>query len=183
MIKVAKKLYFLILLLALVDLLLAFFAFFFFLREIQKSSQDFLIAREKISSLTKEREDFGKIKIFYQNHQSDFEKIEKFFVDPDVPIDFISFLEKTAQDCQLQLKINSLIKNQSKENTMPSLSFQLSLQGFFPNFLRFLEKIENGPYLVETVNLNTQSAKEENVEKEVFEKESQISLTIQVVSK
>jgi len=177
-----KKFYILVIFFALINSFLIYLIFFLF-RLINNNSQVLLKNKEKISILAKESEDFEKIKVFYQNHQEDFKKIENMFIDSEAPIDFISFLEKTAQDCQLQLKINSLIKNQEKEKNLSFLSFQISIQGSFSNFLKFIDKIENGPYLIDTVDLSVQSAKEENLENKEFQKENQIFLTIKVISK
>jgi len=177
-----KKLYFSIIVFTIIDFLLVFLVLFLIFKEINNSSQNFLKTREKINILAQQKENFEKIKIFYRDYEEDFKKIENCFVDAEVPLEFINFLEKNAQDCQLQLKINSLIKNQDKDSVLPFLSFQLSFQGNFSNFLKFLEKIENGPYLIETSNLNVHSVKE-NIAQGDSLKENEIFLTINVVSK
>ena len=183
MTKSIKKIYLLIAIFLGINILLCVFIIFFFLKPIKDSSQSFLEAREKLSFLTSQAKDFEKIKNFYTKHKSDFEKIDNAFINPDAPIDFINFLEKNAQDCQLQLKINSLIREQTKEGAMPGLFFQININGLFSNLLRFINRIEKGQYLVEITDFNIQFFRQDDSNADLLNSESQILLTIKAFSK
>lgn len=129
--------------------------------EIKKSSQDFLSQKEKLTSLETKAENLEKFQTYYQEIKSNLEKIDKLFVNPEVPVDFISFLEETSRDSDVAIKIapGSLAK------TAPwsSLFFQIATVSSFPNFLKFLEKLESSIYLIEIQNLNIARLSEDDV--------------------
>lgn len=164
-----KKIYLSTIAFATLNILLIVFIVFPLFEEVKKNSEAFLLEKNKIASLSKEEEGREKMEGLYKNYQSDLEEIEKVFVDPEVPIEFIGFLEKTATVSQIQLKILSMIKKIEKEDPWPGLSFQLSAVGSFPDFLRFLEKLENSPYLIETLELNTRALTEKEIKSKEFE--------------
>ncbi len=124
---------------------------FFLLQGIQKSSQE-LISQKKELILFEQRErSLENLREKYEIHQQNLEKINNFFVNPALPIEFIRFLEKSAFDSQASIKVSS-----AKEITRPepALSFNASLSCSFANLLKFIDKLENGPYLIEITNLN-----------------------------
>ncbi len=164
-----KKIYLSIIAFAILNILLIVFIVFPLFEEVKKNSEAFLLEKNKIASLSKEKEGREKIEGLYKNYQSDLEEIEKVFVDPEVPIEFIGFLEKTATVSQIQLKILSMTQKIEKKDPWPGLSFQLSAVGSFPDFLRFLEKLENSPYLIETLELNTRALTEKEIKSKEFE--------------
>jgi hypothetical protein len=138
---------------ALSILLIVFFIVPIF-RQIAGISQDFYSQKNELAYLNEEKNNLKKIENIYQTYQSDLDKIENLFFDPEVPIGFIAFLEKTAADCQIKLEISSMVKKTEKEDTWPSLSVQLLTTGSFTNSSKFLEKLENSPYLIEILDLN-----------------------------
>jgi Tfp pilus assembly protein PilO len=160
-----RKIYLSIAVFGTTSILLIIFIIFPLLKEIKKNSEAFLLEREKVASLSKEKENLQKIKNLYQTYQSDLEKIEDIFIDSEVPIELVTFLEKTASTSLVQLKILSMTKKTEKEDDWPSLLFQLSVTGSFSNFLKFVEKLENGPYLIEILDLNTHSLTEKETKK------------------
>ena len=182
-----KKIYLSIIAFAILNILLIVFIVFPLLKEVKKNSEAFLLEKNKIASLSKEEESRKKMEDLYKNYQSDLEEIEKVFVDPEVPIEFIGFLEKTAAVSQTQLKILSMTQKIEKEDPWPSLSFQLSAIGSFPDFLRFLEKLENSPYLIEASELNARSLAEKEIKSKELENfplaDTNIFLTIRVFTK
>ena len=80
--------------------------------------------------------------------------MEKIFVDPDNPTDVISFLETMATDTDLNADIN-LFSQTKKEQAAPlsNIAFQISLKGSFVRMVRFLEKVEAGPYLIQVQDI------------------------------
>jgi len=62
-------------------------------------------------------------------------------------------LDKTAENSKLLSDISSVSVKTSETDPWSSLGFQITLAGLLPDFLRFLEKIETAPYLIEVQNL------------------------------
>ena len=124
------------------------------LGEIRKNSEDLISLNGELISLQKETENLNELEKIYQNYQPNLFKIDELFIDPETPIDFINFLEKNAQLSQLKIEISLAPKKEIKTDPWPSLFFKVPTYGSLPNFLRFLEKMENSPYLIEIVDLN-----------------------------
>lgn len=123
------------------------------LKGIKKSSEELIDVKKELISFqnkVKELERFPKI---YQELEPDLKKIDSLFVDPEVPIDLIKFWETTAQTSILSIEISPAIIKPQEDDLWKSMGFQMVLIGPFPNFLRFLEKIETAPYLIEVQNL------------------------------
>jgi len=146
-----KKIYFWLLIFTLISLFFIVFLIPKFLKEIRADSQELVSLKSELASFQKETENLERLTRVYQNYQSNFSKIDQIFVDPETPIEFFSFLEKNATYFQLEYKISPL---SGKETETPSLFFQISVSGSFPNFLKFLERLENSPYLIDVLNLN-----------------------------
>jgi len=89
---------------------------------------------------------------FSQAHQEDFQTIENTFVDGETPIGFIRFIEKIAATSNLTVKITPGTQKKQKGVPWPVMDFQLASSANYPEFLRFLEKLENGPYLLSVQN-------------------------------
>lgn len=136
-------------------LILIILIIYFLFPEIKNNSEEILLQKKQLILLAKEKENLEKMEDIYKNYQSDLDKIEKLLIDPEVPIEFMSFLETTASTSDLQLEISSITK-EVKIDPLPSLSLQTLVNGSFPNFLEFLEKLEASPYLIEILDLNTQ---------------------------
>lgn len=138
--------------------------------EIKKISQDFSDQRQKLLTFEKKAENLEKFKIIFPEISSGLEKMDNLFINPEVPVDFIRFLEKISQDFQLSLKILPGPPLKIEKDPWPSLSFQLSLAGSFPNFSKFLEKLESSPYLIEIQNLTISRLEENELKSKEFEK-------------
>jgi len=148
-----KKIYFWLLIFILISLFFIAFLIPKFLKEIRADSQELISLKSELVSFQKETENLDKLKLVYQNYQSNLAKIDEIFIDPEVPIEFFNFLDKNAALFQLEIE-KSPVSKQKAENEPPSLFFQISVSGSFPNFLKFLEKLENAPYLIDVLNLN-----------------------------
>ena len=139
----------------LVFLTLLFGLIFPLFSSIKKDSFELFSQKEKLASLENTKESFNQIQESYPNFQSGIEKINSLFINPKEPIEFIGFLEKTAQSLNLSIQI-LLGGEQPKGTDWQSISFQVKITGSFSNLMKFLEKIESAPYLVEINNLNIQ---------------------------
>ena len=154
---------------------------------IKKISQETISQRQKIVEVQAKIENLEKFKSDYQRIKTDLEKINTLFVDPDLPIEFISFLEKISSDSQVKVSITPGLPQKLKEGPWPSLTFQITSASSFPNFLKFLEKLESSNYLIEIQNLNISRLSETELKSKEFEKLSlgdvKATLSIKVFTK
>jgi len=146
---------------------------------IEKSSEEFIAAKRELILSKEEAGKFEQFEEIYKELEPDLEKINQFFVDPDIPIDLIKFWEKEARDSELSIKISPISLETAKTDPWNSIGFRLSLVGSFPNFLKFLEKTETSPYLIEIQNLTVEKLSQE----ELGSKDVSIALVIKVYTK
>lgn len=140
--------------LAVIIFLLLFFAFFVFLvgPEISRMREVGLKIREqeeKIASLDKR---IGNMKIFneyYLEKKDEFSKIDKIFINPQMPLDFIDFLDSAAEECGVSVNYSPSLPVKMKKDYWPSINFQITSLGAFSPSLKFVSKLEHSPYLVE----------------------------------
>ncbi len=121
---------------------------------IKKNSEELIIAKRESILL---QDKTGKIEQFmkaYGDLKPDLEKIDHLFTNSEAPIDLIKFLKKTADDSELSNDISSVSVRTAETDPWSFLGFRITLEGFLPNFLKFLEKIETASYLIEVQNLS-----------------------------
>lgn len=135
-------------------LIFLFFAIFPLFLEIKNNSKELLLQKKLTADNDVQKKNLEQFKVFSTLFGENFKRIENLFVDPDVPVEFIQFLENTAASSNLRVKIAPLSQSPSDKDKWPFLSFQIVTNGFFPDSLKFLEKIENSFYLVKIQNLN-----------------------------
>jgi len=104
--------------------------------------------------LDRQKENFEDLNKDYRAYRASIDNIEAIFVDKEAPVDFIKFLEKISRDTDLEIKISASNLSKSKTDPWPAIAFQLSGTGQAGAVLRFLEKLETGPYLTEILSLN-----------------------------
>lgn len=155
-----KKIYLLALFFGIFNLALLFLIVFPLLGKIEESSKELVLQNQKLISFSKGEENLRGLENTYQIHQKDLEKIESLYIDPETPIDFISFLEKMAFDSRAEIEISLVSEKIQETDFGKALSFNISLKTFYPNFLKFLERLENSPYLVEILDLNIKKSGE-----------------------
>ena len=110
----------------------------------------------KIANLRDSQEIFRK-------YQPNLDKIDKLFINASEPIEFIEFLEAEASLSRIVVAISPPVFRDKDGDFWPSLEFSLNASGSFPNFLRFLDRLESAPYLIRAVNLTVrQDPKIEN---------------------
>lgn len=137
---------------------------FYLFRDIQKESSLLSLQKKKIVSLEKERIYFSSLKKKYEKDLPDLLKIKSLFVSLDDPLPFVQFLEKISSQEEVSLKIES----SSQEKKEEALLFAVSTVSSYPQFFKFLTKLEKGPYLLKIDNLDIKVLKEEDLKKEEF---------------
>jgi hypothetical protein len=130
-----------------------------FLSKIIADSNEILQQKQERLTIGADISNLENLKVFYRDHSADFDKIDKLFIDKDVPVEFINFLEKTASDSSISIKISSAA-SVTKNDPWPSLSFEITLVGPFPKVMRFIEKLESSPYLTDIQNFSVAGLKD-----------------------
>ena len=165
-----KKINISIIILLVLSLLSIFFLIYPSFLEIKKIANDLISLKGNLIFLETKIKNLEEFRKKYQSLKKDLEKIDKIFINADLPIDFISFLEKDSQDCGLIVKISPLSLIETQKDPWPSIGFQITAAGSSPNFLKFLEKLESSQYLIEIQNLNIVRLSELELKTKEFEK-------------
>ena len=123
-------------------------------KEIKKNSDEFVRIKKELVSLENDRRNLIKRQQFYGNLAPDLLKTENLFISASFPVQFVRFLEKTASEADVLMTIGNVEPAKSGADPWRYAGFQLSLRCYLPDCLKFLEKIENSPYLINVQNLN-----------------------------
>ena len=156
------------------------------LKEIKESSQEILSQKAALATLEIKTKNLKEFKNQPAEMKTNLEKVTTLFVNQEVPVDFISFLEKVSRESGLSIKITPLT-SQTERKPWPALKFQVSTYGSFPNLLKFLEKLESSIYLTEIQSLNVAKLTEAEIKSSTYEKlflgDTRTTLSIKVFSK
>lgn len=150
---------------------------------IEKSSEELITAKKELILSQEEAGKFEQFKEIYKGLKPDLEKINQLFVDPEIPIDLIKFWEKEARDSELSIKISPIFLEVAETDPWNSIGFRLSLIGSFPDFLKFLEKTETSPYLIEIQNLTVEGLDQRKLGSKEYERFSSADVNIALVIK
>lgn len=150
--------------------LLLFFVMIFLViipqfKGIKTNFQDLASKKEQIRAISKKEKDLFRFASMRTEVRNNFKKAQELFLASDVPVEFIDFLEKTASSSKIDIKISSVSSVQKdKEYPWPSLVFHINAEGSFPNFMRFVEKIENNNYLTDIDSITIQRIEDNKTE-------------------
>lgn len=132
-----------------------FFTYFFLMRDIQNLNSAIAEKRRDLDQTIYYGQNFGRFSEDYQKVVSEAQKINEAILDQDGFIVFIQKLEKISQDNNLKQKIDlskedkaaesaAAKKKKEEEAVFPKpIVYSLELEGAFPNFVRFLQAVEN----------------------------------------
>lgn len=148
-----KKIKISMLIMAVIIIVFSAAAVYPLIREIKKISGQILSVKGDLSLLQAQIQNLEIFEKQSHDYQENIDKIGDLFIDPQVPIDFFEFLEKEALNAGLSLSITPAPGSLAKGDLWPSLNIQLVLDGPFPKFFLFLERLESSPYLVEVKSL------------------------------
>jgi len=141
-------------------LILTFVLMYFVIEGIERASKDFIAAKNELVGPEEEIERPRTAERSYEDIEGELKKIDQLFVSSEVPIDLIKFWEEAARESNLSIEISPTSLNIAEEDIWDSLGFQINSIGSFPDFLKFLEKTETGPYLIEVQNLTIRKSSE-----------------------
>jgi len=141
-------------------IILLCFVIYPLLSGVKKNSQELILAKREFVSFKTKNEEFEQSKEVYRSLKTDLEKIDELFINSDVPVDLIKFWRETAKNSGLLIDISPTSVEASETVLWDYIGFRLSLIGSFSDFLKFLEKIETAPYLIEIQNLSAKNSKQ-----------------------
>jgi hypothetical protein len=155
-------------------LLILFFLILPNFNEIKRISKEISQAKIKLEGITKHQEEIEKFKKLYPEIKEDLSKFENSFVNKEIPIDFVEFLEKMAKDLKIQSQISIL--SSSKD----SISFQIKGVGTPENVFKFIEKVENCNYLIQGERMRISKLSEAELKIEEFKGFSKNDLKFEI---
>lgn len=139
-------------------LIMAFAIIWFFViplfKTISQISSEFVNVNKELAIINNETREIKDTEDICDKIDPDLQKAEDLFVSKDVPIKVIEFLENVATISDLLIEISPSSLDDYKDSAWDFVGFRLVLYGSYVNFMRFLEKIETGPFLIETYNLS-----------------------------
>ena len=152
--KFISKIQLLMLILAVLSILLTVFVIYPLFKNIKSKSQELIYQKEKLIILESTAINLRKLKVLYQDLDDILGKIDSLLINPEVPVKFISFLEKTSEECSIDSEILPGSVGKPEKYSWAPVNFQITVRSSSSNFLKFLEKLENSPYLINIQNLN-----------------------------
>ncbi len=147
------------------------------LSKIKSNSEQIVAQKNKIKDFQIKNQVMGESEDYLRKIFLDADKAVDVFIDGEVPVEFLRFLEKTARDCNVAMDISLSSTPKVKEEKWPHLFFQINSIGFLPDFLRFFEKLENCPYLIDIQSLSVNRLSDENLKSKEYEGFSSGSVT------
>jgi hypothetical protein len=157
--KTNNKIYIILSIFILISLFLIIFFIWPLILEIKKNSTDLIVAKDSLANLGMQIEQMNNFKKKYTEYKPNLEKIDQLFVDPSNPVDFIEFLEKEASSVKITSQISLTSNPRAPLNSEQFINLQFTSEGIFSNVMRFIKKIESGPYLIEIEKLIIQDSK------------------------
>jgi hypothetical protein len=155
-------------------LLILFFLILPNFKEIKRISKEISQTKLKLEGITKRQEEIEKFKKLSPEIKENLSKFENSFVNKEIPIDFVEFLEKMAKDLKIPIQISIL--SSSKD----SISFQIKGAGAPENVFEFIEKIENCNYLIQIERMRISKLSEAELKTEEFKGFSKNDLKFEI---
>ncbi len=137
----------------LVALILIVFLIYPTFQDVQDSSSQIAATKQQIALLDAQNLDLVSFKENYPGYKNNLDTIENLFVDPNNPVDFIKFLEGSADNANLNSDISIVNASGNNPSNPQPLIFEVITKGNLKNILNFSEKIEQGPYLLTIQNV------------------------------
>jgi hypothetical protein len=127
------------------------------LKGLREASSNFIEIKKELTLFYDRAGEIESLKLGYEEIERDLEKTEDFFVNSEVPIDLIKFWEETALNSGISINISPLSSGNEEDDQKEewdSMVFRINSVGPFTDFLRFLERIEIGSYLIEIEDIS-----------------------------
>jgi len=182
--KTKNKIYQIIIIFLLIALFLVVFLIYPTLKDIKNNSKQILSNKGQLLFIDAENMELDNFKQGYKDYEPNLKKIDQLFIDPQNPIDFIKFLEKTASNSNISVEIN-LIPPQKNKNgdDPPTTFFQIYTKGDFLNILKFSERLEMGYYLIRINSFTIKKSDQSIGEDKSFSNRVDADFSIETINK
>lgn len=134
-----------------------YFGISYFTKKIQVSSAEIVEDKKTIYALNAKNSQLDNYTKKYQEVEADTNQALAAVVDDDKVVDFITELEKTAQDNKVKMKIQATgddkSDKQQNDSFITSSSFKLTVGGGFDSLMHFLYNVENFRYANDIENV------------------------------
>ena len=166
MIILKRKIFFILISIILIVFILMLLLVISLIKDIQRNSQEFLSERKTLTAMEREFQEFENFERNTAFYQPNLEKLDKLFLNPRVPVDFIQFLERESENLGLLIEISPSIITSRETDPWESIGFQILLTGSFPDSLKFLEKLQTSSWLLEIERTEVQRISEKEFQLE-----------------
>ena len=125
------------------------FGFFPLIRGIMQDAKT--IQEKKLEQLQQEmgRQEIQRYQAFAAQNKDKIQQFQKILVDKNLPIDFVEFLEETAQSANLSIEWTPRGTQQdASQKEWASLGYGVEGEGPYLSCLQFIRMLENAPYLI-----------------------------------
>ena len=140
-----------------------------------QARSDYIQKNKELLALTTKKSSPAQIKRGSESVAAITDRVRRNFVSEEKIVDFIVFIEDSAKETGNSVSINSSDAGaDSAEKKL--LKFRIALTGAYPNFVNFLARLQDAPYLVRirkveifktTDSLSRQSVVRENLDIEI----------------
>jgi len=150
-------------------------ALFFFLvifslfKDITTFSDELLIVKKELMLIAEKSKELFIWEKDHPDLEPSLREIGALLINPEIPINFLQFLEKTANDSQVSVQISLLSSEKETNGPFSFLRFKISLIGKFSDCLRFLDKLGSAPYLSEVEALSSAKLREDRLKLEKYQ--------------
>lgn len=124
---------------------------------IKGDSSSLIDIRKKLNIISDKSGEIEAAKTDCEEIDSYLEKSENLFVDIEVPVRLIEFLENNANSLDLNINIFPISLKEVGDDIWKFVGFRLSLTGSYNNFIRFLRYVEAGPFLIEVNDMSVKT--------------------------
>ena len=169
MMNLKRKKYYISFIFVFLSLVLILGLIFPLFNQIRKNVVQVFLQEQTIAQAETRRGEIKDLKKDYQRIQADLEKMRELFVDSQEPINFVKFLEEIAISSGVNIALTFLTRTEEEEDLWPSLSFRVSFESSFENFMMFLDKIESSFFLIEIESLRLNRINERRIRGEALQ--------------
>jgi len=183
-----RKIYISIIVFVIIGVLLIALVLVPLLTNIKKNSDELISQKGELAQTEKNIKTFEETESLYEKSKEEIDKIDKLFYDPENYLEFMDFITETPKSYNLNNEILKKLPNPTTQSGFwSSYSFQISSTGSFTSLMKFIRSLENGPYLIEIMNISIKKASEGSSRGTVLQNFSpediSASLSIKVYSK
>ncbi len=166
MIIFGKKIFLVSLIFFLIFLFLGVFVIPSLTGSLKRDAELFISLKKTTSLLDKQIADFKQFEDRRSFYSSKLSEVKDSFITPDVPIEFLEFLEKKADRLDLSIKISPINIVVPDKDLWPSLGFQVLVTGSSPRCLRYLEEVQASRWLLSIRDVEIQRIPEKDFSNE-----------------